>query len=574
MSKATEGVSVSSAAALAAIVLLPLVAAVSADHPVEPQVNTLKVASVSQITHDGLSKTNLLSDGSNLYVTESPAARHVVAKVSLDTAERSVMSTDLVNVEALDISPDHNRLLIAAMHGGGSQNEFWSLPIANGAPERIGSLAGHDGSWSADGQQFVFGNSSSLDLANADGTSQREIFKANGSVIAPRISPDGKHIRFTVSNAALNSTSLWESGIDGSNPHALLRNWPAASNACCGNWTADGRYYIFQATQNRLTTLWALSEPDADGLPVQLTNGPISFGNPSLSHDNNRLWAIGVEPQGEAVSYDQQHKRFMPLLAGISATDLDYSRDGKWVTYVSLPGGELWRCRADGSSQMRLISAPERVALPRWSHDLSQIAFVRMQPGKPWRISVVSVAGGEPQDILPEDQGQIDANWSGDGQRIMFGYVYGSEHLSIKILDLKTHHVETVPGSEGLFSPRWSPNGRYIAALTPDFTKVMLFDFQTKKWTTWLTEPAGAVSYPVWSADSQSLYFDDLVTDEESIRQVKVGESRTERVFKLEGIERFPGPFGLWAGQKPNGEWMFVRDRSTQEVYQLSLSLP
>jgi hypothetical protein len=102
----------------------------------------------------------------------------------------------------------------------------------------------------------------------------------------------------------------------------------------------------------------------------------------------------------------------------------------------------------------------------------------------------------------------------------------------------------------------------------------MLFDYRTQKWTNWLTEPAGAVSYPVWSADSQYLYFDDLVTDEESIRRVKVGESHTERVLKLEGIERYPGPFGLWSGRTANGSWMFVRDRSTQEVYQLSVDLP
>jgi len=139
---------------------------------------------------------------------------------------------------------------------------------------------------------------------------------------------------------------------------------------------------------------------------------------------------------------------------------------------------------------------------------------------------------------------------------------------------LKTHKTVTVPGSKGLFSPRWSPDGRYVAALSPDFTTVMLFDFDTQKWSSWLTEPAGAVNYPVWSADSKYLYFDDLVTDEESIRRVKVGENHAEQVFVLEGIERYPGPFGLWTGRAADGSSMFVRDRSTQEVYQLSVELP
>jgi len=39
-------------------------------------------------------------------------------------------------------------------------------------------------------------------------------------------------------------------------------------------------------------------------------------------------------------------------------------------------------------------------------------------------------------------------------------------------------------------------------------------------------------------------------------------------------MERYPGALGIWSGRAPDGSWMFVRDRSTQEVYQLSLELP
>jgi WD40 repeat protein len=53
---------------------------------------------------------------------------------------------------------------------------------------------------------------------------------------------------------------------------------------------------------------------------------------------------------------------------------------------------------------------------------------------------------------------------------------------SINILDLRTHKVSVVPGSTGLFSPHWSPDGRYIAALSYDGQTLMLFDFKTKKW--------------------------------------------------------------------------------------------
>src|ERR1019366_9153866 len=98
-----------------------------------------------------------------------------------------------------------------------------------------------------------------------------------------------------------------------------------------------------------------------------------------------------------------------------------------------------------------------------------------MQPGQPWKISVIPAGGGTSQEILVESRNQVDANWSPDGTRIMFGsFLHEAEVLNIRIVDVKTHKTVTVPGSDGRFSPRWSPDGRYIAALATDFTTVML----------------------------------------------------------------------------------------------------
>ena len=555
--------------------LIAILAAQAADAPKDSGVSPSAVKSVTQVTRDGVSKTNLLADDSSLYVTEWPAARHVVAKVTLPDANRSVFSNGFPNMQALDISPDRSRLLIAPMQTGGD-SEFWTLPLSAGSPARLGDLSGRDASWSNDGKYLVFSKGSTVYLANADGSAAKEVFNADGSVFAPRLSPDGKRIRFTVGNTAQNVTSIWEVNRDGSNPHAVLGDWQGSSTACCGSWSADGRYYLFQVTQSNptaVTTLWALLEAGPLGPPIQLTTGPMSFGNASLAHDNSKIWAIGVKPAGEAVKYDAGAKAFVTLLNSVSATDLDYSSDGAWVTYVALPDATLWRSRTDGSEQLQLTHAPERAALPHWSKDGKRIAYVSMWPGKQSKISLISPAGGAAEDMFKEEHAQIDANWSADGNRIMFGYLHDAG-LDIRIMDFKTHKVTPVPDSAGLFSPRWSPNERYIAALSPDFTKVMLFDFQTGMWMIWLNEPAGAVSYPAWSADSQYLYFDDLVTDEESIRRVKLGESHAERVFKLEGIDRYPGPFGLWSGRTNDGSWIFVRDRSTQEVYELAVDLP
>ena len=64
------------------------------------------------------------------------------------------------------------------------------------------------------------------------------------------------------------------------------------------------------------------------------------------------------------------------------------------------------------------------------------------------------------------------------------------------------------------------------------------------------------------------------MTGKDSIRRIKVGKDKPESVFLLENLERYPGPLGLWNGRTPDGAQVFVRDRSTQEVYGLDLDLP
>ncbi len=539
-----------------------------------------RVTAITKITHDGYRKASLLADDSQLYVTELPASDRVIAKVSLAKSERSLVRSPFSSLQALDLSPDHSKLLVSSLSKNGN-NEFWTIPVSKGTAERVGELSGRDAAWSANGKQLVFAKGSTLYLADGSGKQARELYRASGSVFAPRFSPDGQRIRFTVSETELNTTSLWEVMQDGSNAHALLGEWPSRLTACCGSWTADGKYYVFQASQPVantsivVTSLWALSESGLNGGPLPLTNGPMSFGNVSAGRDTTKIWAIGVQPDVEVVKYEPQKKKFVPLIKGLSATDVDYSRDGKWIAYVSIPEGVLWRARADGSQRMQLTSGAERTALPRWSPDGKQIAFVGMKPGESWKLWLVAADGGVPEPVMEENGSQIDANWSSDGSKLMFGdYSHDASGLSIRLLDLKTRNATTIPGSEGLFSPRWSPDGRYVAAISPDNTTLMLYDFETQKWSTWLKESAGTVSYPVWSGDSQYLYFDDLVNDAEAIRRVKVGGSAPEEVFVLGSLERYPGALGPWSSRAPDGKWMFVRDRSTQEVYQLSLELP
>jgi Tol biopolymer transport system component len=565
---------------LSVVALFAISATLRSDLLIAANAPAPRVTAITQITHDGYGKANLLSDDSHLFVTELPASRRVIARLTLPSAERLVLVSPFSSLQALDLSPDHSKLLVSSTSKGSGESELWTFPVSNGDPVRLGGLSGRDASWSNDARQLVFTKDFDLFLANGDGSGPHRLYRAAGSVFAPRFSPGGERIRFTVSDAEQNATSLWEINKDGTQPHMLLANWPYKATACCGNWTADGKYYLFQASQTIantnlvVTSLWAL--PDSKpGTPVQVTSGTMSFGQPWPARDNKNVWAIGVKPSVEVVKYEAKKKQFVPLISGLSATDVNFSNDGQWIAYVAIPEGTLWRARADGSERLQLTSDGERAALPQWSPDGKQIAYASSTPTESWKLSIVGADGSDARKMLSENGTQIDANWSPDGERLMFGEFNRDENgLKIRIIDFKTHQITTIPGSEGLFSPRWSPNGQYVAALSPKGTDLMLFDFKTQKWTTWLSEPAGTVSYPIWSADSKFLYFDDLVTGSEAIRRVQVGRNEPELVFELGSLERYPGPLGPWTSRAADGSFMFVRDRSTQEVYQLALEMP
>jgi WD40 repeat protein len=362
--------------------------------------------------------------------------------------------------------------------------------------------------------------------------------------------------------------SLWQISTDGKDAHQLLPAWQTPPTECCGHWMPDGKYFVFASRGN----IWAQEEKTglfgkANPAPVQLTSGAMSFSDPVPSRDGKKLFAVGTIWRGELTRYEPKSGQFVPFLAGISADSVRFSRDGQWVAYVTFPEGELWRSKADGSDRIQLTYPPLTPLpnAPAWSPDGQQVAFYAFAPGKKTKMYVVSADGGTPAQLVPDDSGEEwDPTWSPDGHRIVFASGSADPGVTIQMLDLNTHQISTLPGSKGLYSARWSPDGRYLAAFTSSADRLLLFDFTSQKWQELAKVSCG---FDNWSKDSNYLYCLHK-EDQPAVLRVSVRDHKIERVADLKNF-RQTGFLGSWLGLAPDDSPLRLRDTGTQDVYAL-----
>ena len=142
--------------------------------------------------------------------------------------------------------------------------------------------------------------------------------------------------------------------------------------------------------------------------------------------------------------------------------------------------------------------------------------------------------------------------------------------MSVQMYDLANNTLTTLPGSQGLWTPRWSPDGRYMAAVAADNRSVRLCDMQTGMWSNLIAMGANDM---VWSSDSQFLYFDTVVGTSPALYRVRIANRKLERWADLRGLDR-AGFYGPWLGMLPTGDPIMLRDKTIEEIYEITLRIP
>jgi serine/threonine protein kinase/Tol biopolymer transport system component len=540
------------------------------------------VTSSLQITNDGTSKRSLVTDGTRLYFSEYLNGHSVLRQVSMSGGETAPVPTSLASADLYDFYPGRSELLVKGV-AEGSETEWpvWVLTLPAGSLRPVGSILAHAAVWTPDGQRIVYARKSGLYTCNADGSDSRQLVTVQGAAFAPRFSPDGRRLRFTIRDTNQRTSSLWEISAEGKDLHPVLPDWNKPAQEFGGTWTPNGEYFLFESTRGRTQNVWALREGAslfrrADAEPTQLTVGPLMFSSPTPSADGKKLFVIGQQRRFDLIRLDSKSQQFSVYLPGVSAGEADISRNGEWITYVAHPDLTLWRSKPDGSSRIQLTYTPMQAHMPHWSPDGTKIAFMGSHPGKPWKIFVVAAEGGTPQEVTAGDRNQGDPTWTPKGDAIVFAGMpwleYGtSSDPNVHIVDVKTAQISDLPDSENLFSPRCSPDGRYVAALSADSTKMMLYDIEKKSWTQLAESRFG---FENWSHDGRYLYAEDYSDKTDDLARVSVGTGKVERLFSLKDVPRGFDPWEFWIGLAPDDSPLLMRDKSTQEIYSLDVRFP
>jgi serine/threonine protein kinase/Tol biopolymer transport system component len=538
-----------------------------------------KITNITALTNTRERKfPPIVTDGTRLYFLTPQKVGWTVAEVAAAGGEPVLMVSPLGDTGLYDISPNGAELLISQI-GTAEEKPLYALPLPPGLPRRVGDVVAHDAGWSPDGEQIVYAHGFELSIAKRDGTESRHLVTLPGKAECPRWSPDGKVIRFVLDEAKSGTQALWDVAPDASHLKPVLLGWSGPPAEDCGNWTADGRYFVFASERvPNAINLFALEEKSGflrrrNPQPTQLTNGPTLMYSAVPSRDGRRIFAPGGSPLGELVRYDTATRSFQPFLSGVSAVHISFSRDGKWVAYSTYPEGYLVRSKVDGSERLQLTSAPMAAVWPRWSPDGSEIAFAALVPGKPFHIYVISNDGGTPRQVTNGARDETFPNWSPDGKALYFGnlVIPGGDPAVITRLDLKTNETTTIKGSEQTRLPVLSPDGTFLAALS-EANHILLFDLKAKT----KAELTKMIAYtPAWSQDGKYVTFSSVDQGEPVYCRVRITDHKLERVVSLKDIKRPTSEsFASWTGLDPEDAPLALRDISRYEIYALDWELP
>jgi Tol biopolymer transport system component len=531
------------------------------------------VESVTQLTNDRNAKSGArATDGARVYFNQGALGSYKIAQVSVSGGQSAEVATTLSNPEVVGLSADGASLFLLVSGAMFRSNQMWSLPLPAGEPRRLGGMDVDDASLFPDGR-IIYAKGDAVYVAEKDGSNPHKLDPLSKYGVAPNVSPDGKRMVFSAYDTAGKVYVLHESLSDGTGLHDILRGETKGlpRRICCAHWTPDEKYLIFLGATGERYDLWAIPDrkPTFAGepSPVRLTNGPLSYADFVPSRDGKQIFAVCSQNRGELTRFEPGVHEFVPFLGGISALDPIFSRDGRWVAYISYPDRTLWRSRADGSERLQLTYPPQWVSFARISPDGSKVAFSDGDASS----YVLDANGGTPRKLAEQ---ATAPDWSPDGSRLaVTSFIPDTSlpeggYFELRIIDIGSGQISIIPDSRGKIGP-WFIGQDAIIAVRQDQSKFQRFDFKTQKWSDMITSPGQFLNWET-SPDGRYFFYGTGGNDPKIFR-MRLADRSVEEVATMKGFTGVDDPA---LSVSPDNFPVLTRNTGTQEICALSVKWP
>jgi len=552
-----------------------------------------RVVQITQLSHLGHAEPSggITTDGARIFFLRRDPDRFRLMQMSVTGGELQSFPSPFESARISDIAPDRSEFLVQTTASSSSGvPELWLLPSVGGSPRRLSNLSGRDPTFSPDGREIAYSKEDGVYVCERNGSNAHRLVSLPSNYSwGLAWSPDGKVLRFTLGNENDYESSLWEVSRDGSNLHALFPARHAPQFDCCGQWSADGRYYFFTSNKGDsnvyVSSVWARREKGnlagwfKPGPPVRLSVAPISLGPVRPSADPRRFFLLGIaNEQNELLRVSRDKLSFSSVFSSTEGRAATISPNGDWLAVI-LGDWALWRSRPDGTERTELaMDLMVSKDYPRWSPDGHWIVFQGTKIGHPSNLYKVSVDGGPSEELLPNDKPHRTPDWSPDGESIVYSVPWDSdanpkEASGLFMLNLKSREPVRIPESEGMTDPQLSSDGRYLVGFVGgEKSTMMVFDVQTRRWK---TVAHGNNFYHLRKAsDGKYFYFQEIPSPGEPLFRMHVGDWKVERVMSFESILQGNVVRCRFAEVMPDGSPIVIAVRGGYEIYSLDLELP